>query len=94
MRLKVRLAVDYSLPAGVTIAITKRTTAGGPGWVRGFVVLNGAGRKRRRTTWITALAVLGAWLPGVIPVVQVARTFPHVIFRIASLWSPLSEASS
>lgn len=35
----------------------------------------GAGRKRRVTTWTSALAVLGAWLFGVIPVVQVARAF-------------------
>ena len=38
-------------------------------------MFKGAGRKRRRTTWISALAVLGVWLPGVIPVIQVARTF-------------------
>jgi hypothetical protein len=37
--------------------------------------VQGAGPKRRVTTWTSALAVLGAWLRGVIPVVQVARAF-------------------
>src|SRR4051812_37134606 len=32
-----------------------------------------AGLKRQVTTWTSALAVLGAWLYRVIPVVQVAR---------------------
>ena len=41
-----------------------------------------AGLKRRVTTWASALAVLGAWLHGVIPVVQVARP---VTYR--AIWS-------
>jgi hypothetical protein len=32
-----------------------------------------AGSKRRITTWLSALAVLGAWLFGAIPMIQVAR---------------------
>ena len=40
--------------------------------------MQSVGRKRRRTTWISALAVLGAWLLRVIPVIQVARTFARI----------------
>ncbi len=43
------------------------------GCLHSIQAVRGAGPKRQGTTWVSALAVLGAWLPGVIPMIQVAR---------------------